>query len=349
MADFRLRPMEPSDGPAIDALMRHEAQTTSVGMTTHYFHDVYAALVAQHPSLSGVVADSTGSDGLVGMATVYFDDVRLGGRVFPCAHLENLKVHHDVRRQGLGSRLAGWRIDEAHRRIGSEAVVTAGVEATNSASLATAHRWSTQVLGPVRLAIARTAAKPPQNTGVEVRPMADDDIGPVLAGIDTFYAGYDLVPRLTPAGLTGLLAQTGLGEPLRAYRVAVTGDGTIVAGAGVTERFKLMADHLDSLPLPIAFLGRVTGLIPSDRMIRSIEIGLAWHAPGRVDALRTLWDAIRFEWHGRANTVVGPADPRGSLIEAFHVGRSFAPRVEIMAPVRSPVPLDPNRLLYLWR
>ena len=72
-------------------------------------------------------------------------------------------------------------------------------------------------------------------------------------------------------------------------------------------------------------------------------------AVGRVDALRGLWDAIRFEWHGRATNVGAVVDPRGSLIEAFHVGRTLAPRVELMAPVLSPVPLDPDRLLYLWR
>jgi len=227
--------------------------------------------------------------------------------------------------------------------------VTAGIEATNTASLATARRWSTHMLGPVRIVIARTSSKPPPSRGVEVRPITDDDIEAVIAGLDTFYAGYDLFPRQTPTAFVGALAATGLGEPIRAYRVAVASDGTLVAGASVTERFKLLADHIDSMPLPIAILGRVTGLIPSDRMIRSIEISLAWHAPGRVDALRAVWDAVRFEWHGRANTVVGLADPRGSLIEAFHVGRSFAPRVELMAPVRSPVALNPDRLLYLWR
>lgn len=349
MVDFTLRPMEPTDGMAIDALMRQEAQTTSVSMTTHYRHDIYDALVAQHPTLFGVVAETPGTEGLVGVATAFLDEVRIGGRVYPTAHLENLKVRHDVRRQGLGARLAAWRIDEAHRRFGDEGVVTAGVEATNAASLATARRWSTQVLGPVRIVIARTSSKPPPSRGVAVRPVTDQDIDAVIEGLDTFYAGYDMVPRQTPTGFAGALAATGLGEPIRAYRVAVASDGTLIAGAGITQRFKLMTDHIGSMPTPIALLGRVTGFLPSDRIIRSVEVGLAWHAPGRVDAGRAVWDAIRFEWHDRANTVVGLADPRGSLIESFHVGWSFVPRVELMAPVRSRVRLDPDRLLYMWR
>jgi GNAT superfamily N-acetyltransferase len=349
MVDFTLRPMAPTDGPAIDALMRQEAQTTSVSMTTHYRYDIYNAFVAQHPTLFGVVAEAPGMEGLVGMATAFLDEVRIGDRVFPCAHLENLKVRDDVRRQGLGARLAAWRIDEAHRRFGGEGVVTAGVEATNAASLATARHWSTQVLGPLRIVIGRTSSKPPTSRDVVVRPVEDNDIEAIIDGLAAFYAAYDMVPRQTPSRFTDSLAPTALGEPIRAYRVAVAKDGTLIAGARITERFKLMTDHIDAMPLPIAILGRITGLLPADRMIRSVEVGLAWHEPARVDAARAVWDAIRFEWRDRANTVLGLADPRGSLIEAFHVGRSFAPRVEVMAPIQSPVRLDPDRLLYMWR
>jgi hypothetical protein len=184
---------------------------------------------------------------------------------------------------------------------------------------------------------------------VEVRPIRDGEVDAVIAALDAFYAGYDLVPRRTAARFSAYLAPTHLGEPIRQYRVAVANDGTLLAGACVTERFKLMVDHIDAMPLPLALLGRVTGFLPSDRIIRSIEVSLAWHAPGRVDAGRVLWDAIRFEWRDRATNVVGLADPRGSLIEAFHVGRTFMPRMHLMVPVRSPVPIDEDRLVYMWR
>src|SRR5215208_6809209 len=131
MVDFTLRPMEPTDGPAIDALMRLEGRTTSVSISTHYRHNIHDSLKAQHPTLFGVVAESAGTAGLVGVATAFLDNVSIGGHVYPCAHLENLKVHHEVRRQGLGARLAAWRIDEAKRRFGGEGVVTAGIEASN--------------------------------------------------------------------------------------------------------------------------------------------------------------------------------------------------------------------------
>ena len=165
MADFTLRPMEPSDGPAIDALMRSEAQSTSIGITTHYRHDIYQSLLAQHPGLYGVVASSQTSDGLVGMATAFMEEVIVGRRPYPAAHLENLKVRHDVRRKGLGAQLAEWRIQEARRRFGGDGIIATGIESSNTASLATARRWSTQLLGPLRIVIARVSTKPPTTDG----------------------------------------------------------------------------------------------------------------------------------------------------------------------------------------
>ena len=61
------------------------------------------------------------------------------------------------------------------------------------------------------------------------------------------------------------------------------------------------------------------------------------------------WDAIRYEWRDRATSIGAIADPRSTLIEALHVGRSLAPRLQLMAPVRSPTPLDPDRPVAMWR
>ena len=192
MTEFTLRPMEPADGPAIDALMREDAPTTAISLTTHYQHDIYQALLAQHPTLFGVVATAPEADGLAGFATAFIDEVMVGGRAYPAAQLENLKVRQDVRRQGLGSRLAAWRIDEAHRRFERRGHHRTGLETSNAASLATACRWCTNVLGPVRVVIARTTSMRAGPRGLRYRPLEDGDIDAVIASLDAFYAGYDL-------------------------------------------------------------------------------------------------------------------------------------------------------------
>lgn len=349
MPNFTLRAMEPSDGPAIDGLMRNEAQTTAMAITTHYRHDIYRAFLAQHPTLYGVVATTPGTDQLVGVATAFTGEVDVGGRSYPSAYLENLKVRHDARRLGLGARLAAWRIEEARRRIGDQGVVFAGIEASNAASLATARRWSTQVLGPIRIVIARVSKKQPRVGGIVIRPFVDGDVNVVVAAVNAFHGGYEVYPRQTPETFAALFARTAIGDTIRQYRVAVATDGTIVAGAAVTERFKLMVDHIDHVPRPLALLARVVPMFPPDRMIRSIELSLAWHAPGHPSAARQLWDGIRFEWRDRASHVVALADPRSSLFEAFHVGPSMMPRLQLMVPLQSLVRVDMDRPVYFWR
>ena len=349
MVEFSLRRMEPSDGPAIDALMRSEARTTSIALTTHYRYDIYEALMAQHPTLFGVVATSPATDGLVGMATAFTDEVMVGRRAYPSAHLENLKVRHDVRRQGLGARLAEWRIQEARRQFGGDGIFSTGIEASNAASLATARRWFTQLRGPLRLVISRVSNRAPRTGGIRIRPMVDGDLEQVVEAVNAFYDGFDLYPRQTPAGLASALAPTPLGETIRHYRVAIGNAGAIVAGAAVTERFKLMVDHIDHVPLPLDLLGRVVPLFPRDRVVRSLELSLVLHAPGRVVAGRLLWDAIRYEWRDRATNIASLADPRTSLVDVFQSGRTLMPRLELMVPVQSPVRLDEDRTIYAWR
>ena len=167
--------------------------------------------------------------------------------------------------------------------------------------------------------------------------------------MNAYYEEFDLYPRQTAAKLAGSLASTSLGEAICRYRVAVADDGTIVAGAAVTERFKLMTDHVERIPRPLELIGRVVPIFPPDRVIRSIDLSLAWHSPGRAAAGRQLWKAIRFEWRDRATHVTYLADRRGSLMEVFHVGRTLTPRLQLVVPVQSPVHHDEDRPVYFWR
>jgi ribosomal protein S18 acetylase RimI-like enzyme len=347
--DFRLRPIEPTDGPDIDALLRTEAATTATQMTTHYRHDVYASFVAQHPGLFGVVATTPGMRGLVGMATAYIDDLQIEGKMYPSAHLENLKVRADARRLGLGRQLAEWRIAEARRRFGDGGVIVAGVEQSNAASLATARKWANQVLGPLRIVVGRTIAEPPSIGGVRIRDIQDDDFDAVVEGTNAFHADANLFPRQTRERLQALLAPMDPGGRVRQYRVAVAPDGSIVAGALVTQRFRLMTDRIERLPTPLALLAKVVPILPPDGVIRTAEVSLAWHAPDRLEDGRRLWEAIRHELHGHATHVGAVIDPKSATAAMCRVGWSLGPRLRLMVPVRSPVHLSESRALCLWR
>jgi hypothetical protein len=185
--------------------------------------------------------------------------------------------------------------------------------------------------------------------GVRVRPLEGADLPAVVDGARAYFADHDLAPVITPELLREMLATTSLGEPIRQYRVAVGSDGTILAGSGVGERYKVMVDRIDRIPAPMALLGRLTGILPADRTLRSIELFLTWHRPGRADAATALWDAIRFEWRDRATGVGALVDPRSSLLEALSIGRLPGPRIALSVAVRSPTPIADDRLIYLWR
>jgi GNAT superfamily N-acetyltransferase len=347
--DFTLRALEPTDGPALDALLSSQALSTAVAITTHYRYDVAASLIAQHPNLYGVVATAPGIDGLVGMATAFIDEVQVEGRLLPCAHLENLKVHEDVRRMGLGRQLAEWRIAEARRRFGGPGVIAAGVEATNDGSLATARKWAGQILGPLRILIATTTRRAPALGDLTVRPMEDADIDAVVEGSNAFHADTNLYTRMTAEKLRAWIAPLDPGGSVRQYHVALTPAGSVVAGVLVMQRYELMTDQIERLPRPLAVLNKVVHVVPPDGVIRTVEVCLPWFAPGQLEAGRRLWEQIRHAWHDRASNVGAVVDPKSEASAMCQVGRSFAPRLRLMVPIASPVPLDVSKPLSVWR
>lgn len=139
------------------------------------------------------------------------------------------------------------------------------------------------------------------------------------------------------------------GGRVRRYRLAVAADGSIVAGALVTERFRLITDRIERLPTPLALLGKVVPVLPPDGVIRTAEVSLAWHTPGRLEAGRRLWEAIRHELHGHATHVGAVIDPKSGMAAMCLVGPSLGPRLRLMVPVHSPVHLSESRPVCLWR
>lgn len=142
---FKLRAMEASDSQAVASLITEFGDD----ITTHFSVDAFAAITSgtEFPT-SGVVVEASGQNGLVGMGTVRFNHVQFNGEILPLAFLDGLKVRKDFRRQGLGYKIADWRLQMAKETYGNNCVVATGLLQENTASYAVAKKWCREFLEP---------------------------------------------------------------------------------------------------------------------------------------------------------------------------------------------------------
>ncbi|MEP6896395.1 MAG: GNAT family N-acetyltransferase, partial [Chloroflexota bacterium] len=135
---FTLRALQPSDSPALTKLITE----FDGDLTTHFQVDPYAAITSgTEYRTTGVIVESEGYDGIVGMGTVRFSQVQYNGDVLPHAFLDGLKVHKDFRGHGLGYQIANWRIQQARSEFGDDCVIGTGMLYDNHASHAVASKW----------------------------------------------------------------------------------------------------------------------------------------------------------------------------------------------------------------
>ncbi|MEO8396864.1 MAG: GNAT family N-acetyltransferase, partial [Chloroflexota bacterium] len=257
---FHLREMFPSDGAAAQQLMETDPETAEMSMTTVFRIDAYQAWRALKANMIGVVAEAPGVEGLVGVATVAFTDIQFDGQVVPAAFLDNLKVRHDYRGQGLGTELVQWRIDRARERFGENCVIVSGTTSDNTLSQATMKKWISQFAGPLIL-----MPQPPRDSeaelpaGISVRAPHESELDAVAARSNQFYADYNLYAPLSASGLKALLA----GDVYH-YRIAVDAQGKMIAGMLLAERAALFYDQFRNVPPPL----KMSGMLPPDERIR---------------------------------------------------------------------------------
>jgi GNAT superfamily N-acetyltransferase len=338
---FTLRPMQPSDGPALRRLMEDDPVSGGMQITTQFQVDPVQAWRTLKPNMSGIVAEAPDSR-IVGTATVAFGDAQYNGRVLPWAYLENLKVQHEARGHGVGTALAEWRVQQGRDRFGGEGVISTTTTTDNIASQKTMKKWATEFYTPMVVSVRPSLKHAPSApAGLTARRAEPRDYAQIAEKSNRFYADYQLYSPLTAESL-----DETLGAPFGVYVYDVIEDasGVLVAGTMSIIRSAVMVDIVRDIPPVLRFLNTyLLHLVPADGRLSAVETNYLWFE--NVDAARYLWRYIRYAYREHAASLNCNFDPRSPLKDAFRIRPWHRPKLTLVLAIAGPEPLDTARLV----
>jgi hypothetical protein len=338
VSTISLRQLGPQDGPALAAILAACPDTGSIGSTERFEIDPYQALMALQKDAVGVVAEMPGYAGLVGTGLIRFGQCQWEGAVRPSALLNTLVVHPYYRRQGVAASLAKWREQLAHQRQGPGGVLWAIIQR---------NRWADQFMesrvGTVPLRMR--SAPPRRSRHFEVRPVKPDELESVVELLNQYYRDYNLYPPETSSSLAAWLAETPFDTPFHHYQIVTDQAGSILAGMGLSENYRLRTTLITHLPAGLRILNRLFHVIPASGELREAALSRIWFAPGQMEAARQLLETMRWEWRAKCTSLMFSADVRSPLVRLLNVWDRYARQVEGIA-LRAPVPCTKDRLFY---
>jgi ribosomal protein S18 acetylase RimI-like enzyme len=345
-ATFMLRAMEPTDGRALADLGEQTPETGAVSLHSRFAFDPYETLLALRPGTIGVVAETAGRPGLVGLCLMSFGECWFEGAILPSAYLYSLSVHPDVRRRGIASRLTAWLVSEARRRHGDDVVIYAGTQPGNVASQRTMESWATQRFDRMVGVIKKPRTKAPRPpSGWVVRPAEEHDLEEVARRRNAFHEGYNLYQPESAASISAWRAHSPFGFPFREYHVVVDQRGNLVAGAGFIDEGLLLSSRIVSVAAPLRLANIVLHMIPRDGVVTRVAIDGLWFVGERPDAAAFLWESMRWLARDRASLTMVFFDQRSPLADVVKMPRWIPSRPGTLM-VAGPVPMREDRPIH---
>jgi GNAT superfamily N-acetyltransferase len=284
---------------------------------------------------------------VVGAGRVSYATVQYEGAVRPAALLSSLMVHPRHRRRGIGTALTQHRLAAAHERLGPDGLIVANVPRGNAASLATTAQWQTALSRPFATATARLAPSARLPGGPwTVRPASVDDLDEVADRLGRFWSPATFHRPRSADDLRPWISEPSADAP-RAYLVSVDDAGHILAGLGVTYLYRYWGLRVVSLPLWMRLANRAVHVIPSDQVIRQVDVDLVFHDPDDLGPAQHLWETVKQQWVREASTLSISFDTAGPLSPlAQAVGIRHGTMLQVA--VRADRTLDPSRPLAPW-
>jgi hypothetical protein len=151
-----------------------------------------------------------------------------------------------------------------------------------------------------------------------VRLAAVNDLPEITEGMNRFYQDFDLWSPVSPTSLESFIGQRVADvHPNQLY--VVTREGEILAGLSISDRTNLIRMRIAKAPPLIRTLGIWLGILPRSGVLQTLTIRRIWFQTGEIDAGRYLWQQLRYQLRGRADSLGIAYDPRSPLADLFQI------------------------------
>ncbi|MFN8419731.1 MAG: GNAT family N-acetyltransferase [Anaerolineae bacterium] len=345
-AEFTLRPLESADSASIARLRDETPDTGTIAFKSTFLHDPYELVMNALPNSTGVVAQASDYEGIVGLGLLRFGEARYEGETRPYAYLNGLSVHPNYRRKGIASALAHWRVEKAKEKFGERVVIYAGVQSNNDGSFGAAKGWSQQQIDRTRVGAVSVRTQPPTALdGWEVRTINPADYEQVAERQNSFYHDFNFYQPYTADQLHAWLEHKLVGINAHTYYVAVNREGHIGAGIGVYREGEFSRLTLVKMPAFMRVLNAFLKVIPSDGVMKRAVIKNYWFENPEIG--NYLWETVRWLCRDTATNLMIFYDR--NPLPKFEEAIKF-PRLSVKATgslvVSAPVPMSEERPIY---
>ena len=343
---FTLRELQPTDSLALSKLLTE----FDGDMTTRFLADPYDAIIhGTENRTRGVVVETAGYDGLVGMGTVRFSNIQFNDMLLPLAFLDGLKVQKEFRGNGLGYQIASWRIQKAREEFGDHGVIGTGMLYDNHASHAVAAKWCREFAESafeVRF-VSTLKNKPRTLSGVTVREIEPDEYEEFTDKQNSFFSEYNLYAPSNPDSIVHALSVSVEGRKPYRYLAAVDAQGNLLAGAQSWARGLLKSDTINDPPRPLRILNKVLHLLPPDFTLRDVSVSGIWYEPGQMKVAQFLWEMLRWACRDQGTILAAGFDIRDPSMNVVTLKPWNQPRPKITFAIHGPTTMDRDRLLFI--
>lgn len=318
------------DSNALRDLYERAPDTGNISFVPSFRTDPLPAYCIFRPRTTGFVAERTSGD-IVGAGFISFYDGYYAGDHQPIAFLHSIAVLPEYRGQGIGTRLATHRIQFAEDKLGAECIVVALIQDGNAESIAVAQRWADLMRTELKLCVAKPRSTTPSQSNLDFGELDREEFDSFVTGVNRFYNKADLFRPYSKSRLKSQFDSNN-GEIVRRHYVCRNSQGSVVAGARVTEQFRLFEMEVHDIPLSLQLLNRVLKVIPTDEPMRLLQVEDLWFNPEYPNAGKYLWEMLKATMQ-EANRLLIPFDPRGPLTDILEL-RPWTPTLQAILAVR---------------